>query len=123
MASWANKIAFKLRGAENWPWADATVSDLWTEQAGKATNMAILSYTFWHEGHIYSGISWAGGTSETTAYEKGDRIQVQFNPADPNQCYFPEQESLSAALYSIIGVLAAIPLVLLVWYGIAHMNR
>jgi hypothetical protein len=123
MASWANQIAFKLHGATNWPLTEATVTDVWLDKAGKTVKPR-LNYTFWHEGHIYSGMTWTDGTSiEDCPYEKNDRIQVKFNASDPNQCYFPEQENISVSFYASVGALALIPLGLLVWYGIEHMNR
>ena len=117
MPSWPEKISYKLKGAAKWPWADATVFDYTLTPSGRNAQRASVSYSFWLKGHIYSSIaSWSEGSGDVTQFRKDDVIQIQYNPADPNQSYFPEQENLTAAFYGalvlIVIVIMAIGLVI-----------
>ena len=121
MASWHEKILFKLRGAEKWPWTDATVYDYTLGEPQGRNNTyyrAELSYSFWIEGHVYSGIGvWDESDSDSNLYRKDDAIQIQYNPSDhPNQSYFPEKEEIGTVFYlTLIGAVLAVAAV--IWIG------
>ncbi|HXC96505.1 MAG TPA: DUF3592 domain-containing protein [Edaphobacter sp.] len=118
MASLFEQARFKLHGAQSWPWADATVFDCILGEPGRrGYRRAELSYSFWIDGHIYSGVAvWQDFDSGT--FSKNDVIQIQYNPADPNESYFPERESPATAfLLTLIG--SAIALAVIVWIGIS----
>ena len=120
MASWFDKVRFKLRGAQEWPWADATVFDyVLGDSRDRSGNIrrADLSYSFWIEGHIYSGIAvWDESDKDPNLFKKNDLIQIQYNPSDPNQSYFPEKEEIGIAFYlSLIGTIVAVAT--LIWLG------
>jgi len=52
-----------------------------------------------------------------TAYSKNDVIQIQYNPSDPNESYFPEQEELSTTFFlTLFGT--AVVLAACIWIGI-----
>jgi len=125
MATWTQKIAYKYHGAKNWPWADAKVFDFQIVYAGKNTYRGELSYSFWHEGHIHSGIATWDCTQDRdlNMYPKEETVQIQFNPSNPDESYFPEQESLDAAFNLLLAAIALIPIGLLIWYGYTRMNR
>jgi hypothetical protein len=121
VAGWFDKVRFKLHGAQKWPWADATVFDYALgDLRQRNTNLrrAELRYSFWIEGHIYSGIAvWDESDPDSNLYQKNDVIQIQYSPSDPDQSYFPEREDLSTTFFlSLIGATAAF--VALVWIGI-----
>ena len=118
MASWFNKVLFKLHGAQNWSWADATVFDYTVGATGRNGNRRLeVSYSFWIESHIYSGIAVWYDSSVLAAYNKNDVIQIQYNPSDPNQSYFPEKEDLATAFFlTLFGT--AITLAACIWFGI-----
>ncbi len=118
MASWFDKVRFKLQGAQKWPWADATVFDYTLRELRSETNLrhAELSYSFWIKGHIYSGIA-TWDERDPSIYSKNDVIQIQYNPSDPNQSYFPEKEEIGTAFYlTLLGTTVA--LATLIWLGI-----
>lgn len=125
MASWLDKVRFKLHGAQKWPWADATVFDYVLGDLRNRSNLrrAELSYSFWLEGHIYSGIAvWDESDSNSNLYQKNDAIQIQYRPSDPDQSYFPEREDLSTVFFLfLIGAIAAF--VALVWIGIDLLHH
>jgi hypothetical protein len=120
LASWFNQALFKLHGAEKWPWADATVFEYILGEPQPRNNLrrAELSYSFWIEGHIYSGIAvWSESDADSNLYRKNDVIQIQYNPPDPNQSYFPEKEEIGIAFYlTLAGTTVA--LATIIWLGI-----
>jgi hypothetical protein len=125
VASLYEKFLFKLRGAQKWPWADATVFDYVLGEPRNRSNLrrAELSYSFWIEGHIYSGIAvWDESDSDSNLYRKSDIIQIQYNSSDPNQSYFPEREDIGTIFYiTLIGM--AVALGTLIWLGTNLLNR
>ena len=118
MASWFNRVLFKLHGAQKWPWADATVFDYTVGEPGRYGNRRVeVSYSFWIESHIYSGIAVWHDSSALIAYSKNDVIQIQYNASDPNESYFPEQEELTTTFFlTLFGI--AIALAACTWIGI-----
>jgi hypothetical protein len=119
LASWFDKVRFKLRGAKNWPWADATVFEYTLGELRNRSNLrsAELSYSFWIEGHIYSGIAvWDESDPNSNLYLKNDMIQIQYNSSDPNESYFPEREQPTTTFFlTLIGAAALIAT--LIWLG------
>jgi hypothetical protein len=116
VASLFEQVRFKLHGAQKWPWADATIFNYTLGEPGRGgSRRAELSYSFWIDGHIYSGVAvWQDFNSGT--FDKNDVIQIQYNPADPNESYFPEREDPSSAFsLTLIGI--AIALAVVVWIG------
>ena len=116
MASWFEQVAFKLHGAQNWPWTEATVFDYTLGVQGRGgARRAELSYSFWIEGHIYSGVAvWQDLTASD--YSKNDLIQIQYNPSEPNESYFPEREDVTTTFFlTLIGTAAL--LAMLIWLG------
>jgi hypothetical protein len=94
LASWFDKVRFKLRGAKNWPWADATVFEYTLGELRNRSNLrrAELSYSFWMEGHIYSGIAaWDESDPSSNLYLKNDVIQIQYKPSDPTTPISPNE--------------------------------
>ena len=118
MASWFNKVLFKLHHAQKWPWAEATVFDCIVGAPGRYGNRRLeVSYSFWIESHIYSGIAVWYDSSAPAAYSKNDVIQIQYNPSDPNESYFPEQEELTTTFFlTLFGT--AVALAACIWIGI-----
>jgi hypothetical protein len=119
LATWFDKVRFKLRGAKNWPWADATVFEYTLGEPRNRSNLrrAELSYSIWIEGHIYSGIAvWDESDTNSNLYLKNDVIQIQYNPSNPNESYFPEREDLTTTFFlTLIGTAAV--LTTLIWLG------
>jgi hypothetical protein len=119
VASWFDKVRFKLSGAKNWPWADATVFEYTLGELRNRSNLrrAELSYSFWIEGHIYSGIAvWDESDTNSNLYPKNDVIQIQYNSSDPNESYFPEREDLTTIFFlTLLGI--TIVLAILIWTG------
>ena len=122
MASWFNRVLFKLHGAQKWPWADATVFDYTVGEPGRYGNRRVeVGYSFWIESHIYSGIAVWHDSSALIAYSKNDVIQIQYNPSDPNESYFPEQEDLTTTFFlTLFG--AAVALAVCLWMGIGLLH-
>jgi hypothetical protein len=117
LASLFEQVRFKLHGAQKWPWADATVFDYALGEPGRGgSRRAELSYSFWIDGHIYSGVA-AWQTPELSTFSKNDVIQIQYNPSDPNESYFPEQENPAVAFFLTLSGIA-IALAVIIWIGI-----
>jgi hypothetical protein len=117
VASFYEKFLFKIRGAHKWPWTDATVfSYIIGEPARNNFRRIELSYSFWLEGHIYSGVA-VWDEANPGVYRKDDTIQIQYNPSDPNQSYFPERESIGTAFYLAL-IAAAVAMAAIVWIGL-----
>jgi hypothetical protein len=116
VASWNEKFLYKLRGAQKWPWTDATIfSYIIGEPTRNNFRRIELSYSFWIEGHIYSGIAiWE--ENDPGIYNKDDKIQIQYNPSDPNQSYFPEKESLGTTFY--LSLIAGVGFLALIFWNI-----
>ena len=119
MASWFELVHFKLHGAQKWPWTEATVFDYVLGEPGRGgARRAELSYSFWINGHIYSEVVAWYDTNAMAAYSKNDVIQIQYNPSDPNQSYFPEREDVTTIFFlTLIGI--AIALAVVVWIGMS----
>jgi hypothetical protein len=86
VASWFDKVRFKLQGAQKWFWADATVYEYTLGEPRGRSNLrrAELSYSFWIEGHIYSETAvWNELDTDPNLYPKNDVIQIQYNSSDP----------------------------------------
>ncbi len=103
------KVLLKIRGASRWPWTDAKVFSFeLSETSRSGQRHAALNYSFWVREHIYSAVATWYQTGSDEPYMRDDTIQIQYNPSDPNQSYFPEQEDPSIAFYLM---LAAVVLV------------
>jgi hypothetical protein len=125
VASLYEKVLFTLRGAQKWPWADATVFDYILGDRRPKTNLqrVELSYSFWIEGHIYSGIAVWDESMDTDSnlYRKDDVVQIQYNPSDPNQSYFPEREDITTSFYlTLIGATLALPALIWIVKSLFH---
>jgi hypothetical protein len=115
VASWHEKFLYKLHRAQKWPWTDAVVFD-YQVQLGRKDSRAELRYSFWIEDHVYSGVAvWDElDNQDPEQYRKDDTIQIQYNPADPNQSYFPEKESIGTVFYlTLTGAVFA--LIAIIW--------
>jgi hypothetical protein len=125
VASWFDKVRFKLQGAQKWPWTDATVYEYILGEPRDRDNFrrAELYYSFWIEGHIYSGIAvWSESDADSNLYRKSDVIQIQYNSSDPNQSNFPEQEEIGTAFY-LTAIGTTVALAALIWVGMNLLHH
>jgi hypothetical protein len=60
--------------------------------------------------------------STPSDYCKNDLIQIQYNPSDPDESYFPEHEEPTTTFFlTLIGTAAL--LAMLIWIGISLFHH
>ena len=102
----------KLRGAQNWPKAEADVySCKWEDHPGSDSPGGIITiiYSYHVSGELQAGkVSWSDERG-VDIYHRGDRIMIRYDPRSPRRSYFPERQDLQAGLlfttFLAIGVL------------------
>jgi len=85
------ELLYKLRGAENWPQTDATVSSCeWGDNANYRSKgpegWYTVTFSYRVNGEYYGGdFTLPGSSDSSTPYQKDDKLVAHYNPRNPEK--------------------------------------
>jgi len=88
-----NELSAKIRGAANWPQADATVSSCdWSDNSSARrigpAGWYTVTFSYRVNGEYFGGdFTLAGSSTSSSPYQKNDRLVVHYDPRHPEK-YF-----------------------------------